>query len=191
VSAKDFAAALRRLGACGEARVWASGRTLQQAWAECPRGDWLLWLAGRAGVERKVVVLAACACARLALKHVRPGEERPLRAVETAEAWARGDASVSLEDVRKAARAADAAAAYAFAAFAAAYAAYAAFAAADAAYAAADAAYAAADAAYAADAADAAADAADAARTTLAECADIVRAHIPVALVADALGGAK
>lgn len=123
---------------------------------------------------------------------------RPLKAIETAEAWARGDSDVSLDDVRKAAaRAAYAAARAARAAYAAYAAARAAYAAADAATdAATDAADAATDAAYAADAARAAADAARAAtdaadayaRTRiLAECADHVRAVIPLAVVEAAL----
>ena len=78
------------------------------------------------------------------------GEKRPLKAIETAEAWARGEGRITIEDVKKAAYAADAAA------YAAAHAAHAAAYAADAA---ADAAYAAADAA------------------TLKKCADIVREH--------------
>ena len=66
-------------------------------------------------------MLAACACAETALKYVKPGEDRPHKAIETARAWARGEASI--DDVRKAAYAADAAyaayAAYAAAAYAA------------------------------------------------------------------------
>jgi len=82
----------------------------------------------------------ACAVAREALRCVPKGEQRPLRAIETAEAWVAGRAGP--DDVRRAA----AAAAAADAAAAAAAAAYAAAAAAAAAYAAA---YAAADAAFA------------------------------------------
>jgi len=139
---------------------------------------WLAWkLSGKPGSEgRKPLTLAACACARLALKRVPKGENRPRRVIVTAERWARGKAT--LDEVRMAAAdaAADAAydAAYADAAAyaaagqvmhrdadAAAYAAYAAYAAADAAYA---------DAYYA-----------DAARatSTRAECADIVRKFYP------------
>jgi hypothetical protein len=180
---------LRDLHACGDARDWAVPyATLEEAWAVCPRGDWMLWLAGRMGVDRKLLVLAACACARLTLLRVSAGETRPLIAIETAERWARGEDGVTLEEVRNAyaaaaayaaadaAAAAAAAAAYAAVAYAAvayaADAAYAAYAAADAAAAAAAAAAYAADAAAAADAADAAARA-----DTLKQCADIVRTH--------------
>ena len=133
---------LQRLNACADAQEWVGIKTPQEAWESCSRGDWLLWLAGRLEIDRKLIVLAACDCARLALPCVPKGELRPLKAIETAEAWARGEAS--LEDVAAAAAYAANAAAAAYAANAAAYAA------ADAANAAAYAANAAADAAAAA-----------------------------------------
>jgi len=54
------------------------------------------------------VVRAACACARTSLRYVAPGEHRPLRAIETAEAWTRDEAAI--DDVRRAADAGNAAA---------------------------------------------------------------------------------
>jgi len=178
---------LKELDSCSSAMVWVKDQTNpQQAWNTCERGDWMLWLldklsGGSRSKSRKLLVLTACECARLSLKYVPKGEGRPLKAIETAEAWTKGKAT--LEQVRNAADAAAAADA-AYAAYAAyADAAYAAYAAAAAAYAAAytaDAAYA----AYAAaDAADADADAADAAyarKNTLKQCADIVRKHYPI-----------
>ena len=38
---------LNRIGACDEAREWVGDRTLNQAWAECVRPDWMLWLHAR------------------------------------------------------------------------------------------------------------------------------------------------
>ena len=144
--------------ACTEAREWAATQeTPAKAWASCERGDWMLWWCGKLsgaseGKGRKLLVLAACDCARLSLKYVKAGEERPLKAIETAERWAHGKATIA--EV-----------------CAAAYAAYADDAAAAAAAAAA---------AYAAVAADAAAASADAVRKeVLAQCADIVRKHYP------------
>ena len=180
---------------CAEALTWLKTQPdAQTAWNESERGDWMLYHAGKLAGEpgsdaRRPLVLAACECARLVLLRVKAGETRPLLAIEAAERWARGGADApTLQEVRRAADAAYAAAAYAaaYAAYAAADAAYAAYDAADAAaaYAAADAAYAAAYAAYAAadaayDAADAAAAAEAARAKTLAICADIVRKHYP------------
>jgi len=138
---EGFMDLLRGLGACWEAKEWADGKTLRESWNTCERGDWMLWLAARVGADRKRLVLAACACARLSLKYVSPGEDRPRVAIETAEKWAHGEATI--EEVKAAA------AAYAAAADAAAYAA-------DAVNAAGTYAAAAAYAAYAADAVNAA-----------------------------------
>jgi len=105
-------------------------------------------------ISRQRLVLASCACARTVLHLVPEGEHRPRIAIETAERWTRGEAT--LEEVQLAAANA-ANAAYAVDAAANAY--YAA----NAAYAAAYAANAAAYVAYVADVADAADTAADAA----------------------------
>ena len=174
---------LRRLGACFEATQWAESQPdAETAWRQCPRGDWLLWIAARVDIDRKLLVRGACACARTALPRVPAGEERPRIAIETAEAWSRGEATI--DDVLRAAR-------DAFTVWNNAYAAAVAASAADADSAAHAAAYAAAadadvapcvaaDAAYAA--ADAAADAASAAYArsdSLARSADIVREILP------------
>ena len=151
---------LERLGACVEAQRWYDGRDSREAWEVCERGDWLLWVAARLGVDRKLLVLAACDCADSALRHVPDGEDRPRKAIEAARAWCLGEASIN--EVRAAAHAACAA----YAADAAACAA---------ARAAACAAHAAACAAHAAHAA---AYAADARTQSLAASADIVRRHM-------------
>lgn len=96
--------ALATLDACPPAREWLASRPpvadVREHWQACPRGDWLLWLAGRADVDRKLLVRAACACAREALVHVAAGEDRTRIAIETAEAWTRGE--VTPEMVRAA-----------------------------------------------------------------------------------------
>ena len=158
MNAKQFAALLVELNACSEAQEWAGGKSLAVVWKTCKRGDWLLWLCGKMADKpdwptRKEVVLAACDCAELSLKHVSSGEERPRKCLETVRAWAAGNATI--DEVRTAKR--DAA-----------YAAYAAYAAA-AAKAAADAAYAAATvAAYAAH------------TKILAKCAVLIRKRLKV-----------
>ena len=191
----DWSRLLVDLGACGDAVRWARTQpSLDVAWATCPRGDWMLWLAARLlpgdsavpdrrSPARVQLVRAALECARLAWSHVREDHHAVVAACyETTQQWCEGAASIA--QVRTAAAAAYAAYADAVSAaadaatYAAAYAAYATYAAAYAAYAtyAASAAYAAADAAAAA-AADA--DAASVGVATLARCADIVRQHYP------------
>ena len=161
---KDWIKPILELGACRDALEWAeSYDSLDEAWAACERGDRMLWLAGRlAGPprtkSRRKLVLTACPCARLALPYVPKGEMRPLKAMETAEAWARQEPGITLRDVREVT-----------------YAAFEAYAAANAAYTAAYAANAAANAAaYAANAANAARR-----KEIQHQCADIVREHYP------------
>ena len=114
MNAKQFAALLIELNACSEAQEWASGKSLAVVWKTCKRGDWLLWLCGKMADKpdwptRKEVVLAACDCAELSLKHVSSGENRPRKCIEITRAWASGNAT--LDEVRAVRRsAADAAA---------------------------------------------------------------------------------
>jgi len=103
----DFRKQLKKLNACGDAVKWVGDRDMQTAWAECERGDWMLWLAAKIGVDRKLLVLAACDCAEPALAYVREGEDRPRIAIETARLWCEGKATN--EEVRSAAVAAYAA----------------------------------------------------------------------------------
>jgi len=81
----------------------------------------MAWLAGKySGASEspahKTLVLALCEIARTVLHLVIPGEDRPRVAIETAESWGRGEATI--KDVRAAyaAYAADAAYAAAYAA---------------------------------------------------------------------------
>jgi hypothetical protein len=152
--------------ACSEAIEWAKQyRSPIDAWNACDRGDWMLWVAGKLSgkplsKKRKLLTLAKCECARLALNFVPKDEKRPLRAIQTAEAWAKGnDRGTTIEDVMFAASAA------AYAAYANAYANASSAAASAAAYAN----------AYAAANASAAAEKI----RVLKICADIMRKHYP------------
>ena len=100
---------IKKYHPCSDAVAWIGDKTLAEAWSTCERGDWLLWLAGRVEVDRKLLVTCACQCARLVLPLVKKGELRPLKAIEAAEGWARGE--VMKKEVRTAADAAYAAAA--------------------------------------------------------------------------------
>jgi hypothetical protein len=174
---------LKKSEACAPALKWLETQPdVQTAWTNCERGGWLLWLLIKLGTDRKKIVKVACKCARLSLHLVKKGEERPRIAIETAEAWTRGEAT--LGGVKKAAASAYAAAYAAYAAYTSATATDSAAAAAYAAYAAAYAAYAAdsaADSAASAYAADSAADSAASAyayTTAQRQCANIVREAI-------------
>ena len=144
-------------------------------WAECHRGDWMLWLAQKVGIERRLLVLTSGHCANT-VRHLMK-EERSVNAVDVCIRYGNGEATDAELDAAVAASvaaAADVAASVAAEAYA-----YAA------AYAAASAA------AYTAVAAEA--DEAYAAASVAAKAenrqqtADIVRKHIPVEMIIDKL----
>jgi hypothetical protein len=174
-----FKELLIQLNACGPAIDWAGDMTIEQVVADCHRGDWLLWLAQRVGVEKRPLTLAKALCAKTVVHLMK--NESSVKAVDVAERYGMGEAADE-ELSAAAAYAAYAAADYADAA------AYAADAAADYADAAADYADAA---AYAADAAAyAAAYAADAAAYAAAYAADAYAANqkLTSKIVRDTIG---
>ena len=111
---------LIKLGACREAVSWAEEQADDtSAWIACERGDWMLWLLGKLsgpawGERRKLLVLAACECARLALPYTHGKQIETY--IETVEAWTRGEATqTQVRNAYDAAAAATNAAAFAFA----------------------------------------------------------------------------
>lgn len=166
--------------ACSAAQSWAEGRTIEEAIAECRRGDWMLWLAQRLKVDHRVLTLAKGHCVNT-VRHLMK-DDRSIKAVDAAIAY--GEGRIPEDELKEAAAGAITAAeaAYSVASYVS-YAYYAsAAAAADAAAAAADADAAAAAAAYYAAAAAAycaAAAASGAARhETQKQTADICRKYI-------------
>ena len=169
---------LQSMDACSEAVEWVGERTLEQAWAECPRGSWMAWLTRRLHLDSR----AAAADMAERVWHLVPADAQ-LACAWAIDAARRGaDADEMQAAAGAAAAAADAAAADAAAAAAAADAAADAAAADDAA---ADAAAWAADAA--ADTAWAAAAAAGARTAERAAQADIMREHFTYDQIAKAI----
>jgi hypothetical protein len=176
---------LSKLGACKAAREFAEGKSFEEIYKTCHRGDWLLWLFKKTmddtEVDLRKLTRVKALCA-LTVRHLMK-DERSIKACEISLLFSEGKATrIELNDAYAAAYAA-ATDAYAYATYAAATAADAAAAAAYAAATAVD--TAAADAADAADA-DAYADAyvaaaADAARIkNQKKTADIFREHISI-----------
>jgi hypothetical protein len=163
-----FKQKLIKLGACEEAIRWVGDRTMEEAFRDCPRADWILWAHEKFFPEKKRErVLAAAHCANT-VRHLMQ-DDRSKKAVDTAIRYGEGKATE--EELQFAADAAAEAADYAAAAFS--------FFTAD--YAAAAAAYAAAAdaAAYAADAAvDGSADYITLKERYLQKTADICRKYL-------------
>jgi len=90
--------------ACTPAREWVESTkgSPAQLWRRCPRGDWLLWLAASIGVERRLVVLAACDCAEATAARRRPststerwwqGVDATAECLRVVRAWCAGRAT--------------------------------------------------------------------------------------------------
>ena len=75
---------------------WAGRKTHRRAWTTCKRGDWLLWIADKLDVDRKLLVLAACACLRQDDPQICSDRRKQAKkaVIEIAEAWIRGDATL-------------------------------------------------------------------------------------------------
>ena len=146
---------LTKLGACQEARNWAQGKTFEEIYNTCHRGDWLNWLFAKTNPEDVQLLTLVKGHQANTVRHLMK-DERSLKAIDTAIAF--GEGRATREELNNAAEEAYVAAAYA----------------AEAAYAAAGAAEA--DARYAAAAAYAAVEAARAASAAGASAAYAARA---------------
>jgi hypothetical protein len=112
---------LQQLDACEDALQWVGNRTIEQAVADCHRGDWLLILGSKLGINKRKLTLARGHCANT----VRDLMEDPCSIAAVDAAIAYGEGKINEEELKWAADAASAASA-AVAGAAAAYAAYAA-----------------------------------------------------------------
>jgi hypothetical protein len=118
LSKKEFLDILEEKEACLEAVEWVKedkAETFIELWNTCEQADWMLWLLATMIKEkkwpsRKTVVLCACDCAETALKFVPEDELRPKIAIQTARKWITGKATI--EECKKAAEDAYAAASY-------------------------------------------------------------------------------
>ena len=97
---------------CTEAlRFRMQYQTFKEAWQACPRGDWMLWIAQRVGVDLRTITRAKALCA-LTVRHLMK-DERSIKACEVALKFADGEAT--REELDAAADDADAAAYAAYA----------------------------------------------------------------------------
>lgn len=90
---------------CDPALAWAQKLDCspREAWERCEDGSWLLWLCGVVEVDRRLHVEAACDCAETALVNTRPPLgllAKAQLAISAARSWCRGKAT--LRDVWRA-----------------------------------------------------------------------------------------
>jgi hypothetical protein len=112
---------IKQFNPCYDALLWYESQpSTEEAWNNCHRGDWMLWIAKKLNVNIRVLTLAKGLCANT-VRHLMK-DERIIKAVNAAIAYGKGE--IDDEELREAAYAAD------YATYAAAYAAYATYAAA-------------------------------------------------------------
>ena len=109
---------LDKYSACEEAQEWVGERTVEEAWVECPRGDWMLWIYAKMyPTNIKEITLAKGHCANTVRHLLR--DERSIQAIDIAIAFGEGR-DISLKQLNEAAAYAGAYASAAYAAAAAA-----------------------------------------------------------------------
>ena len=86
---------LKDIHACDEAQTWYNGQDSETAWAVCERGDWMLWIAGKLDVDRKLLVMAACDCAELALPYAGKHHEAVQNCIAVTRRWCDGQATIA------------------------------------------------------------------------------------------------
>ena len=103
----NFKEQLQKLGACDGAVQWAGDKSLEQAWNECQRGDWMLWLFRRAENFDKIASMLAKGHCANTVRHLMK-DIRSTNAVDMAIKYGIGEATDS--ELAAYAAAADAAA---------------------------------------------------------------------------------
>ena len=110
---------LKKLNACDDAVKSCENKSLQEAWEQSERGDWMLWLCKKINLDLRKLTLAKARCAKLVIHLMK--DQRSIDAVNAAEKYGLGLIDTSELNAASAASAAYAAyAAYAAAAYAAA-----------------------------------------------------------------------
>ena len=94
---------LIELRACRAAKEWAQGKTFEEVYTTCERGDWLCWLFAKTNHEDIQLLTLVKGHQANTVRHLMK-DERSLKAVDTAIAF--GEGRVTREELRNAADAA-------------------------------------------------------------------------------------
>ena len=94
---------LIELRACRAAKEWAQGKTFEEVYTTCERGEWLCWLFAKTNHEDVQLLTLVKGHQANTVRHLMK-DERSLKAVDTAIAF--GEGRVTREELRNAADAA-------------------------------------------------------------------------------------
>ncbi len=70
-----------------ESLEWSSDKAWLEAWERCTHAPWMLYAAARITVDPRLVVEAACTCARSSIDFVLSQSSLPREALQIAESW--------------------------------------------------------------------------------------------------------
>ena len=90
-----FREQLIKLDACHSAIKWVGERDLQTVWIECFRADWMMWLAVAAGVDERIVVVAALDVAEVKLGRVVAPHPSIRASLDVTRRWTIGEATIA------------------------------------------------------------------------------------------------
>ena len=100
-----FKTKLKKLKACKEAIEWVGDKTMKEAWQQCPRGDWMLWLYSKLYPKNlREITLAKGYCAKTVYHLMKDNRSR--KAVRVAIRFGQGKATKDELDAADAAYAA-------------------------------------------------------------------------------------
>lgn len=89
MNAQQFTEKLIALDACEVAKKWAAGKTWEEVYNTCHRGDWMLWLFKKTNPsDLQLLTLAKGHCANT-VRHLMK-DERSIKAVDAAIAFGEG-----------------------------------------------------------------------------------------------------
>lgn len=84
---------IEKYGTCGEAIQFRNKyNNFKEAGENCPRGDWMLWIAKRCGVDLQTLILAKALCAKTVIHLMK--DQRSIDAVNVAERFGNGQANI-------------------------------------------------------------------------------------------------
>ena len=103
---KEHLGWLKKNDACRGSIEWVEENnisTLEDAWNTCNRGDWLLWMADKLGIDKHKMTICGALCAHTVVEHMENPRSR--NAVRVAFLFGRGKATFQeLKEARTAAR---------------------------------------------------------------------------------------
>jgi len=72
---------IEKYNPCEDSLIWYNKQeSFEQAWNDCHRGDWMLWIAYHLGVDKRILTLAKGYCAKTIIHLMK--DKRSINAVK-------------------------------------------------------------------------------------------------------------